>query len=140
MPEDASAELAAELRQMLGQLIRRLRAEHGFPLAQGTVLGLLDREGPQGISDLAAAARMRPQSMAQTVHELEAAGLVGRRPDPADGRRAFIELTSAGLDALEADRRHRDGWLARVLSEELSERERSVLHEAAPILRRIADA
>ena len=53
-----------------------------------TVLGRLDREGPASISDLAAAERMRPQSMAQTVRDLEAAGLVSRRPDPDDGRRA----------------------------------------------------
>ena len=81
---------------MLGQLIRRLRAEHRFPLSQGAVLGRLDREGPQSVSDLAAAERVRPQSMAQTVSDLEADGLVSRRPDPSDGRRALVELTERG--------------------------------------------
>jgi DNA-binding MarR family transcriptional regulator len=135
-----TGELAGELREALGQLIRRLRVEHGFPLAQGTVLGRLDRAGPQSISELAAGARMRPQSMAQTVRELEDAGLVARRPDPDDRRRAFVELTDAGRDALADDRRHRDGWLAQVLDGELSEDERALLHDAAPLLRRIADA
>jgi DNA-binding MarR family transcriptional regulator len=133
-------ELAAELRVSLGQILRRVRAEHGFPMGQGAVLGALDREGPKSISELAAGARMRPQSMAQTVRELEDAGLVGRRPDPSDGRRAIIELTPAGLEALEADRRHRVGWLAQVLSEDLSESERATIRAAAPILRRIADS
>ena len=132
--------LAGELRETLGQLIRRLRAEHTFPLGQGTVLGMLDREGPKSISDLAAATRVRPQSMAQTVRELEDAGLVARRPDPDDGRRAFIELTAPGRAALDADRRRRDGWLARVLADTLTEHERALLHDVAPLLRRIADA
>jgi DNA-binding MarR family transcriptional regulator len=136
---DASP-LAAELRDSLGQILRRLRAEHGFPLGHGAVLGRLDREGPQSVSDLAAGARMRPQSMAQTVRELEERGLVVRRPDPDDGRRAFVELTDAGRAALEADRAHRDGWLAGALERELSAQERALLAEAAPLLRRLADA
>jgi DNA-binding MarR family transcriptional regulator len=120
-------------------LIRRLRVEYGFPLPQGSVLGRLDREGPQSVSDLAAAARMRPQSMAQTVGELEERGFVRRRPDPDDRRRAFVELTDTGREALAADRRSRDGWLATAL-ESLSEDERALLHDAAPLLRRVADA
>ena len=134
------APLAAELRYSLGQLMRRLRVEHAFPLTQGAVLGRLDREGPQSVSDLAAGARMRPQSMAQTVKELEERSLVIRRPDPDDGRRAFVELTEAGRAALEADRAHREGWLAAALERELTPPERALLAEAVPLLRRLADA
>ncbi|HXP99393.1 MAG TPA: helix-turn-helix domain-containing protein, partial [Solirubrobacteraceae bacterium] len=82
--------VASELRVVLGQLVRRLRAEHRFSLAHGIVLGRLDREGTSSTSDLAAAERVRPQSMAQTVGELEADGLLSRRADPADGRRALL--------------------------------------------------
>jgi DNA-binding MarR family transcriptional regulator len=135
-----TAALATELREALGQLVRRLRVEHAFPLPQGTVLGRLDREGPQSVSDLAAGARMRPQSMAQNVQELEARGFVRRRPDPDDRRRAFVELTDAGREALALDRAHREGWLARALERELTARERELLERAAPLLRRLADA
>jgi DNA-binding MarR family transcriptional regulator len=138
LPLDSGA-LAAEMREALGQIIRRLRAEHGFPLPQGTVLGRLDREGPQSISDLAAGARMRPQSMAQTVRELEERGLVRRRPDPDDKRRAFVELTAAGNETLQADRAQRDNWLARAL-DALSDEERAVLVTAMPLLRRLAES
>src|SRR4051794_27441502 len=93
-----SALVASELRAVLGQLVRRLRAEHRFPLSHGAVLGRLDREGRQSVSDLAAAERVRPQSMAQTVNDLEADGLVARTPDPSDGRRALVELTEQGHD------------------------------------------
>ncbi len=132
-------ELAAELRVALGQVFRRVRAEHGFPMGQGAALGALDREGPQSISDLAAGAKMRPQSMAQTVKELEESGYVERRPDPHDGRRSIVELTPQGLERLQSDRRRRDGWLARTLDEELTREERATLAAAAPILRRIAN-
>ena len=135
-----AGELAAELRISLGRIVRRLRSEHGFLMGQGAVLGALDREGPQSTSDLAAAAKMRPQSMAQTVKELEQAGFVSRRPDPGDGRRMFIELTELGLRRLQEDRRRRDDWLARVLDSELTPEERAILAAAAPLLRRLSDA
>jgi len=134
-----SASVASELRVVLGQLVRRLRAEHRFPLSQGTVLGRLDREGAQSVSDLAASERVRPQSMAQTVADLEADGFVERSPDPGDRRRALVSLTATGRDRLEADRRHREGWLATAI-EGLSPQERATLDEATELLRRLAEA
>jgi DNA-binding MarR family transcriptional regulator len=131
--------VASELRIVLGQLIRRLRAEHGFPLSQGAVLGRLDREGPRTVSELAVAERMRPQSMAQTVAELEADGRVTRRPDPDDRRRALVELTDAGREVLLADRERRVGWLASAIAGDVSDEERQVLARAVEILRRLAD-
>ena len=142
MPKTAatdSARVASDLRVVIGQLVRRLRAEHRFPLTQGTVLGRLDREGPQSVSDLAAKERVRPQSMAQTVADLEADGYVQRHPDPDDGRRALVELTDAGLSELQADRRHREGWLAGAL-DGLSDADRAVIAQAGEILGRLDSA
>jgi DNA-binding MarR family transcriptional regulator len=133
--------LANDLRLVLGRLIRRLRAERrGLTLAQVTVLGRLDREGPAGTSDLAAGERVRPQSMAATVAALTAAGLVERRPDPVDRRRVLIVLTEPGRQALAADRQRRDAWLAGALEDDLTEHERGILAEAATLLARIADS
>jgi DNA-binding MarR family transcriptional regulator len=132
--------LAHELRETIGRLIRRLRAEPGPSVGRMAVLGRLDRDGPASISDLAGRERIRPQSMAQTVHDLESAGLVSRRPDPADGRRAFIELTTAGLDLLQTTRARRETWLTEALERELDADERAVVHEALALLSRIADA
>ncbi len=141
MPSSTDPALtASELRNVIGQLIRRLRREHGFPLSHGAVLGRLDREGPQSVSDLAAAERVRPQSMAQTVGDLEADGLVSRRPDPDDRRRALVELTTQGLEALTADRRRREGWLARAIAEDLDDEEREVLARATALLRRLSES
>jgi DNA-binding MarR family transcriptional regulator len=142
MPAQATtSELAHELRETIGRLLRRLRAEPGeLPVGQIAVLSRLDREGPASISDLAAADRMRPQSMAQTVHDLESAGLVARRPDPADRRRSFVELTPVGLQTLNAMRAHREDWLTQVLDRELDAVQRELLRRAVELLGRVADA
>jgi DNA-binding MarR family transcriptional regulator len=131
--------LAARLRLALGHLVRRLRAEHSFPFTQGSVLGRLDREGRKSIGDLAALERVRPQSMTQTIADLEADGLIARSADPSDGRRTLVELTERGLQTLEADRRHRVGWLARTIADDLSPREQRLLADALPLIERLAE-
>src|ERR1700759_1650091 len=105
------APLAPELRIAGGELIRRLRGEKPFPLTQTWGRRRLDRAGPASVSELAQAMRVRPQSMAQTVGDLEAEGLVERNPDPDDRRRALVSLTAAGQARIEADRAVREGWL-----------------------------
>jgi DNA-binding MarR family transcriptional regulator len=138
-PVDTPA-IASDLRVVLGQLMRRLRAEHRIPLRHATVLGRLDRCGPQSVSDLASAERLRPQSMAQTVADLEAEGHVERRPDPDDRRRALVTLTPEGRATLLQDRDRREGWLAGAIAEQLSPSEQDVLGEAVELLRRLTDA
>ncbi len=138
--EPTTADLAHDLRETIGRLVRRLRQEPGPPAPQLAVLGRLGREGPASVSDLAAAERMRPQSMAQTVGDLERAGLVSRRPDPDDRRRAFVELTPVGRKLLHATRAQREGWLTDALERELSASERAVVADALALLGRVADA
>jgi DNA-binding MarR family transcriptional regulator len=133
------ARVASDLRVVIGQVVRRLRAQHRFPLAQATVLGRLDREGARSVSDLAVAEHVRPQSMAQTVGDLESEGLVTRRPDPEDGRRALVELTTQGHEALAAERGRREGWLAEAIESDLTPEEQEVLARAVPLLRRLAE-
>jgi DNA-binding MarR family transcriptional regulator len=135
---DAS-KLASELRVVLGQLVRRLRAEHRFSLSQASVLGRLDREGRMSIGDLAAAERVRPQSMGQTVGDLEADGLIERSGDASDRRRILITLTPEGRRALEQDRLRREGWLAHAVAEDLTCEEQRVLFDATLLLRRLAE-
>jgi DNA-binding MarR family transcriptional regulator len=132
--------LASRLRLVLGHLVRRLRAEHRFPLSHGAVLGRLDREGARSIGALAAAERVRPQSMTQTIADMEADGLISRRPDPTDGRRTFVELTAQGRQRLEADRRHRDGWIAQAIADDFTAEEQRLLADALVLLERISES
>ena len=128
---------ASELRLVLGQLVRRLRAEYSFPVAQASVLSRLDREGPQKASALATAERVRPQSMAQTLAELETGGLIERRPDPADRRSSQIELTAEGRDRVLEGRGRREDWLAAAIAAELNPEEQRTLLAAVPLLQRL---
>ncbi len=130
----------SELRIALGQLARRLRAEHRFPISQATVLSRLDRDGAATTSALAAAERVRPQSMAHTVAELEADGFVDRTPDLDDRRQILIELTERGREALADERARREGWLAEAIAAELTDDERELLIQAIPLLRRLAQS
>ena len=136
----AASSSASELRVVLGQLTRRLRAENTIPLSQGMVLARLEREGPRTTSSLAAAERVRPQSMSQTVAELGAAGLVERTPDPTDGRRILIDITERGRATLEEDRARREGWLASAIEADLTPEEQRILQQAVAILHRLAQS
>ena len=83
---------------------------------------------------------MRPQSMAETIKELEADRLVMREADPTDGRRLLIALTQIGRDTLHRDRARREEWLASAIEHELTSREQETLARATELLSRLADA
>ncbi|MFJ9846548.1 MarR family winged helix-turn-helix transcriptional regulator [Kitasatospora sp. NPDC101155] len=105
--------------------------------SQTAVLSRLIGDGPASASVLAAAERVRPQSMAATLAALEEHGLVGRRPDPEDGRRQLVGLTEAGLAWIADSRRAREEWLARALQEEFTEAERATVLAALPLIDRL---
>jgi DNA-binding MarR family transcriptional regulator len=139
---DRAADMASELRVVLGKLKRRLR-EHAnkgeLSLSQMAVLGYLDREGPSTVTTLARAEGVRPQSMGAIVAALEEAGLVNGRPDPADGRQIMLSLTAAAREWIKASRAAREDWLAQAIRAHLNPREQEELARAAGLIRRIVD-
>jgi DNA-binding MarR family transcriptional regulator len=143
MPEDAEddvARLASDLRLTVGRLVRRVRAESSLmPVGQTAVLGRLDREGPMTTSDLAAAERVRPQSMARTVSLLADEGYVESEAHPTDGRKTLLRIAPAGLEKLVAQREGREHWLAEALETELTVAERRTLRRSMALLDRLAD-
>lgn len=133
--------LAGEMRVAVGRLSRRLRqekAEHELSDAQFGVLALLHREGPRTLGELAESERVRPPSMTRTVACLVDDGLVERLADPADGRVTRIRPTKEGTALVLDVRRSRDAWLVARLRE-LDPAQRRALHEAAALLREVAD-
>src|SRR6202790_4293366 len=120
MSEDADAgQVAAALRVSIGLLLRRLRqvrVEGELTLPESSALTRLDRGGPATPSALAKLEQISPQSMGATLGALEARGLVERRPDPQDGRRAVLSATEAGLQVLRNKRNARTEQLARALA------------------------
>jgi DNA-binding MarR family transcriptional regulator len=131
---------AHEVRVVFGRLRRRLREIAGvgdLTPSQVSVLSRLDKDGPASASDLAAAERIRPQSMAATLGALDEHGLIRRDADPDDGRRHLVSLTPAGIERLEGDRQARQEWLARALQERFTESERRTVREGLALLDRL---
>lgn len=131
--------LAADLRIAVTTLVRRFRAEATLPIPQLQALGLIERLGPRTTSQLAAHERMRPQSMAQTVGQLEAAGLITREPDPTDGRQQLITLTPLGAQQLSAFRQSAEAWVAEAAATRLSDAERAELARGIELLGRLIE-
>ncbi len=137
--ESDSSALAAELRLVIGQLVRRVRVMEDEPFAHRATLGYLDREGPMTTSDLAHAQHVRPQSMARTVGQLADEGLVQFEPHPSDRRKTLVVITERGRLAVHEGRVRRAGWLHQAIANELTADEQQVLAAALPLLHRVAD-
>lgn len=137
------AALASELRLSVMRLRRRLVSErdpaNALSLGAMAVLAGLERHGDLTLGALAQRERVQPPSMTRTVNCLEEAGYVVRLPGEVDRRQVLVSVTDKGREVLFADRARRTEWLAQRLAE-LTESERAVLRDAAPILERIAEA
>ena len=136
----SSVRAARDLRVAVSRLRRRLvdvADTHELTPSQLSVLSRLGKEGPASASDLAAAERIRPQSVAATLAVLEERALVIRRPDPGDGRRQLVSLSPTGTALFDDRRRHREEWLSRALEERLTESERQTVIDAAALLERL---
>jgi DNA-binding MarR family transcriptional regulator len=139
---ESAISAARDLRVMFSRLRRRLlevaTAEDLTP-SQTAVLIRLVKDGPASTSQLAGAERVRPQSMATTLAGLDRHGLIAREPDPDDGRRQLITLTTVGRKHAENDRKVREEWLVRAMQDRYTEAERRVINEALTLLERITD-
>jgi DNA-binding MarR family transcriptional regulator len=142
MQDPDVGQLAGALRVSIGLLVRRLRQQLAvgeLSMPETSALGRLDRGGPATPGALAKQEQISPQSMGATIAALEARGLVERRPDPADGRRAVMHLTAAGVQVVRNRRNARAEQLAKALAAEFTPAELRVLAEAAPLLERLAE-
>jgi DNA-binding MarR family transcriptional regulator len=135
--------VAGELRVVLGQLQRRLRAQGDlgdFTRSQLSVLARLERDGASTMTDLARAEGVRPQSMSATVAVLEGAGLVAGEADPADGRKTLLSLTDKAREQFATGRLAREDWLFRAIRTEFAPAEQDALATCLEVLRRLANS
>jgi DNA-binding MarR family transcriptional regulator len=133
---------ATAVRQAATRLARRLRAERSEPARPPLELGVLAhlyRRGPMTPGALAAAERLQPQSLTRTLASLGRQHLVVRQPDDLDRRRSLLAISEAGRQALVADMRQRDAWLADAMARQLTPAERDLLRIAADLMDRLAD-
>lgn len=140
MPDrTATPVLAADVRTVVGALVRRFRQDRTIPQPQVAALSWLVRKGPKTTSQLAALERVRPQSMASTVAQLEDAAFIERRPHPTDGRQTLIDLTDAGRDVMNAYFQAGESWVAEAIDAQLSVAERAELARGLELLGRLVD-
>ncbi|MHA0286023.1 MarR family winged helix-turn-helix transcriptional regulator [Mycobacterium sp. C3-094] len=136
------ASAATELRESMMAVTRQLRRhrpDNGLTLSQMQLLGEISRAGVTAPAELGVRLGVRVQSLTDSLNELEARGLIARRPDAADRRRQLVEITPEGTVILDADRAERDAWLHTTMRERLSTLEFDLLMLVAPILRKLAD-
>ena len=140
MRTTSRSELAVRLRLAITRTSRRLRQEAGTELSpsQSSALASIDRHGPLTPSELAERERIQRPTVTRLLVRLEAAGLIARAADPADGRSSLITVTPAGRDLLRQLRLRKDAFLARRLKE-LDAEERATLDRAAAILERLLE-
>jgi DNA-binding MarR family transcriptional regulator len=134
-------EVAGALRVSISLLLRRMRQVHvegELTLPETSALARLDRGGPATPSALARVEQISPQSMGATLGALEGRGLIERRPDPQDGRRAVMSLTEAGQQVVRNKRSARTEQLAQALSAGFTRAELQQLMTAAPLIERLA--
>ncbi|HEY2953924.1 MAG TPA: MarR family transcriptional regulator [Candidatus Eisenbacteria bacterium] len=140
VPGGTPAALADRLHAASIRLLRRLRAvdrEGALGPARLSALSVIVFAGPLTLGQLAQAEHVRPATTSRLVRGLERLGLARRRPDPGDGRVAWIEATGAGRRLLDRGRRRRLAVLEPRIAA-LAPADRAVLEQAIEILARLA--
>lgn len=84
------------------ELDRRMSERHDLPLdAYGVLITLVTApDGRLTLKQLGARRNLTASGITRSVDRLAQAGLVERRPNPDDGRSAFVVLTSVGVRRL----------------------------------------
>ncbi|WP_435205752.1 MarR family winged helix-turn-helix transcriptional regulator [Micromonospora sp. bgisy143] len=103
MTEDTAESGDESLAETFWAVASRLRRQAREALApwdvtpsQARALGVLGRHGEVRPGTLAEHLRIAPRSATEVVDDLQARGLVERRPDPADRRATLVALTAEG--------------------------------------------
>lgn len=137
-----TAETAVRLAVAVKRLQARIREEAGvtstgLSVAQVSIFSLLVHEGPVTAASLALAEHVSQQAIAQSLAGLKAGGLVSVTPDPADGRKSLLEVTTACCALYETILASRHDWLIRAIESAVDPDERARLDQAITLLERL---
>jgi DNA-binding MarR family transcriptional regulator len=138
----SAVRVARQVRIVVGRLRRLLHEAYDsqeLSMSQVSVLSRLERDGPASATELAVAERVRQQSIGAILAVLADRGLIERRPDPNDGRRALVSLTAAGRGSVGDKRATGEEWLARAMQDRFTEAERQQLISAIALLERLTE-
>jgi len=139
MSEMGDELVARQLREAIGRFVRATRARADqLPDPHAQTLGLLHRDGPMSVAELAAGRGIRHQSVRVTVLELEQQGWVTRRDDLDDRRKVVIDISPAGRRVWSSELERRTSSIAEAMQQELSDDERKALGILPGLLDRLS--
>lgn len=133
---EQAAQLAEQLRLVLGRLNRCLRLTHvaaDLTSSQREILLAIARVGSLRLSELASVEGLNPTMLSRIVAKLEAAQLISRSSDPGDARVIHVSATSKGLALRDTIRSKRTDALIFALGR-LTDEEQRTLSVATPVL------
>lgn len=107
--------------------------------SQLSTLGVVARQGPLRLSELAEIEHMNPTMLSRVVGTLVDAGLLRRTADPDDRRAGLVEVTATGRRTHDRLREQRGRILAEGLAE-LDDAEREHVERALPALEALVAA
>src|ERR1700719_2843292 len=90
------------LRRAVLRVARQLNAAsvgEGLPPTPASVLGIIPRRGPLGLTELSEIEGLNPTMLSRVVGKLDSFGLIRRLRDPDDFRAARVEVTPEGKQA-----------------------------------------
>ena len=134
--EDALVQLDEAWSQLSRHIASDFRDAFSIPAGQSHLLILLDRLGPQRMSDIAALLNLTLSGCTALVDGAVESGLVERMRNDSDRRVVWIQLTEQGAQTLSQMRRVR----ASILAKYLSKLEPEEIQQMAALLGRAAQA
>jgi DNA-binding MarR family transcriptional regulator len=103
--------------QRASSSLRALDGALGISPARFSTLTTLRYGGPQRLGELARLEGVSQPTMTQSVHGMEADGLVRREPAPDDGRGCVVALTPQGRAVVRRGRARKIAWVRDALAE-----------------------
>jgi DNA-binding MarR family transcriptional regulator len=107
--------------------------DRNLTYAQVSALARIEQAGPLRAGELAGLEQVAAPSLTRTIRPLYEAGLIGKEPDPSDGRSGLLRITPEGRALLQRIRRERAELLARRMAR-LTPEQREALDAALPVL------
>lgn len=135
----SQAHTAADLRLVIGRLVRSMRQHNtsGLTPSQVSALVTIEEFGPIRISDLAARESVGAPVATRVIASLEELKYIKRVQDSLDKRACLVELTSSGHKILKNLREERTVGINQRI-QMLSKSEIAALNAALPVLDKLA--
>ncbi|MEW1865645.1 MarR family transcriptional regulator [Streptomyces sp. NBC_00669] len=127
------AAVALIVARLYRQLAQASADDLNLTYAQLSALARIEQFGPIRLGELAAREQVAAPTLTRTVRPLAEAGLIGKEPDPSDGRSWLVSIHGEGRALLDRIRRERSELLARRMGR-LTPEQRETLSAALPVL------